>query len=195
MVIMIDNYDSFTYILAQYIEAIGHEITIKRNNEISIADMRYLKPDCIVISPGPGTPKNAGITLSVIEEFQKCVPILGVCLGHQAIGQIFGASVVKATAPVHGKTSLIHHNECGMFAGLPSPFKATRYHSLIINELPNTSPLEVTARTIAGDIMAIRHKFYPIEGVQFHPESVLTDYGQEMIANFFSLHVGSHVLR
>jgi len=184
MVLMIDNYDSFTYNLVQYLGELGEEVVVRRNDEIDLAGVEALAPEHIVISPGPCTPNEAGISVPLIQAFAGRVPILGVCLGHQAIGQAFGGRIVHARALMHGKTSLIHHKGVGVFAGLPSPFTATRYHSLVIERESLPDCLEITACTEDGEIMGVRHRTLPVEGVQFHPESILTEYGHEMLANF-----------
>jgi anthranilate synthase component 2 len=187
MVLMIDNYDSFTYNLVQYLGELGEEVVVRRNDEIDLAGVEALAPDHIVISPGPCTPNEAGISVPLIQAFAGRVPILGVCLGHQAIGQAFGGRIVHARALMHGKTSLIHHKGVGVFAGLPSPFTATRYHSLVIERESLPDCLEITAWTEDGEIMGVRHRTLPVEGVQFHPESILTEYGHEMLANFLKV--------
>ncbi len=188
-VVMIDNYDSFTYNLVQYLGELGACVEVVRNDQVSLQDLERLRPDKIVISPGPCTPKEAGISVPAIEHFAGKVPILGVCLGHQSIGAAFGGRIVKARAIMHGKTSLIYHLGVGVFTGLPSPFEATRYHSLVIERESLPSCLEITAWTLdkAGnfeEIMGVRHKSFPIQGVQFHPESILTQYGHELLDNF-----------
>ena len=187
MLLIIDNYDSFTYNLVQYFGELGAEPVVKRNDEISIAEIDALKPEAIVISPGPCTPKEAGISNDVIREIGPRLPVLGVCLGHQCIGHVFGGDVVRAPRLMHGKTSPILHDGSGVFADLPSPFDATRYHSLIID--PPTVPdvLLVNAQTAEGEIMGVRHKEYPIHGVQFHPESILTRHGKELLKNFLRI--------
>jgi len=184
MLLIIDNYDSFTYNLVQYFGELGVEILVKRNDEISLEEIRKLSPRAIVISPGPKTPREAGISNDVIREIGPTLPVLGVCLGHQCIGHVYGADVVRAPRLMHGKTSPILHEGDGVFAGLPSPFDATRYHSLIID--PPTVPdvLLVNARTAEGEIMGVRHREYPIHGVQFHPESILTRHGKDLLQNF-----------
>jgi anthranilate synthase component 2 len=184
MLLMIDNYDSFTYNLVQYFGELGQDVRVFRNDEIDLAQIAALKPDHIVVSPGPCTPNEAGVSVPLIKEFAGKVPILGVCLGHQSIGQAFGGEIVHAKQLMHGKTSQIHHKELGVFKGLPSPFTATRYHSLVIERESLPDCLEVTAWTDDGEIMGVRHKTLPVEGVQFHPESILTEYGHEMLANF-----------
>jgi anthranilate synthase/aminodeoxychorismate synthase-like glutamine amidotransferase len=186
MILMIDNYDSFTYNLVQYLGAMGEDLRVYRNDKISIEEIERLRPDRLLISPGPCTPKEAGISVEAIRHFAGKLPILGVCLGHQSIGHAFGAEIVRAERLMHGKTSLIHHKGTGVFAGLPNPLRAIRYHSLIIE--PSSLPpcLEVTAETAEGEIMGVRHKEFEIEGVQFHPESILTEHGMEMLQNFVS---------
>jgi para-aminobenzoate synthetase component 2 len=187
MILVIDNYDSFTYNLVQYLGELGQEIVVKRNDEIDLAGIEALNPDHILISPGPCTPNEAGISLALIDRFKGQIPILGVCLGHQAIGQAFGGEVVRAETLMHGKTSEIYHDGRGVFAGLPNPFTATRYHSLIVRRETLPDCLEITAETSKGEIMGIRHKEYPVEGVQFHPESIITDHGHQMLRNFLSI--------
>lgn len=184
MIVMIDNYDSFVYNLVQYLGELGEDIRIFRNDQITLAQIEQLKPDHIILSPGPCTPNEAGISLALIEHFQGVIPIMGVCLGHQAIGQVFGGNVVRASRLMHGKTSLIHHNEQGIFCGLPNPFTATRYHSLLVDRATLPDCLEITAETNQGEIMGLRHREYSIEGVQFHPESILTESGHVMLQNF-----------
>ena len=188
MILMIDNYDSFTYNLVQYLGELGEEVKVFRNDEITIAEIRSLDPDIIVISPGPCTPNEAGISLQVVEAFRGKIPLLGICLGHQSIGQVFGGEVVRARQVMHGKTSEIFHNGKGVFAGLPVPFIATRYHSLIVAEQSLPECLEITAWTeVDGqmdEIMGVMHKTDVIEGVQFHPESILTENGHDLLANF-----------
>jgi anthranilate synthase/phosphoribosyltransferase len=187
MILVIDNYDSFTYNLVQYLGELGCTVEVRRNDAITLEEIAALQPDQIVISPGPGTPDDAGISLELVQHFYRDIPILGVCLGHQAIGQAFGGRVVRAGHPMHGKVSQIEHNQKGIFHNLPSPLTATRYHSLIVQE-PLPEGLEITARNKeGGEIMALRHKEYPVIGVQFHPESILTEYGHEMLHNF--LHI------
>ena len=187
MLLMIDNYDSFTYNLVQYFGELGEDVRVFRNDEIDLEAITALKPDHIVISPGPCTPNEAGISVPVIQAFAGQVPILGVCLGHQSIGQAFGGKIIRAQQLMHGKTSMIHHQDVGVFAGLPNPLRATRYHSLVIERDSLPDCLEITAWTDDGEIMGVRHKTLPIEGVQFHPESILTEYGHEMLANFLKV--------
>ena len=187
MLLMIDNYDSFTYNLVQYFGELGQSLQVFRNNKISIAEIEKMKPERIVISPGPCTPREAGISIDVIKHFAGTMPILGVCLGHQSIGEAFGGDVIRAPYLMHGKTSLIHHDNKTLFAGLPNPFVATRYHSLIIKRETLPSVLEVTAWTDDGIIMGVRHKQFKVEGVQFHPESILTSAGKDLLRNFLKL--------
>ena len=187
MLLMIDNYDSFTYNLVQYFGELGQSLQVYRNNKITIAEIEKMKPERIVISPGPCTPKEAGISIDVIKHFAGKVPVLGVCLGHQSIGEAFGGDVIRAPYLMHGKTSMIHHDNKSLFAGLPNPFVATRYHSLIIKRETLPSVLEVTAWTDDGIIMGVRHKQHKLEGVQFHPESILTGAGKDLLRNFLKL--------
>lgn len=189
MILLIDNYDSFTYNLAQYLGELGYKIKVRRNDAITLDEIAAMRPDQIVISPGPGTPDDAGISLALIKRFYQEIPILGVCLGHQAIGQAFGGKVVRANKIMHGKVSPIEHNGQGIFHNLPSPLTATRYHSLIVQE-PLPDCLEITARGKDAEVMALRHKEYPVVGVQFHPESILTEYGHEMLRNFLQVEAG-----
>jgi anthranilate synthase component II len=184
MLLMIDNYDSFTYNLVQYFGELGEEVVVVRNDEIDLAGIAALKPDHIVVSPGPCTPNEAGVSVPLIREFAGKVPILGVCLGHQSIGQAFGGRIIRAKELMHGKTSMIHHTDTGVFKGLPNPFRATRYHSLVIERETLPDCLEITAWTDDGEIMGVRHKTLVVEGVQFHPESILTEHGHAMLANF-----------
>jgi para-aminobenzoate synthetase component 2 len=183
LILIIDNYDSFTYNLAQYLGELGAEVLVVRNDAITLDEIAALTPTHIVISPGPGTPDDAGISLALVERFAPSVPILGVCLGHQAIGQAFGGRVVRAERLMHGKVSPVHHDGRDLFNGLPSPFEATRYHSLIVAD-PLPTCLEVSARTPEGEVMGLRHQAYPTAGVQFHPESILTRYGHQLLKNF-----------
>ena len=184
MLLLIDNYDSFTYNLYQYLAELGAEVLVRRNDEITPEEAAALGPDRIVISPGPGTPHEAGVSNAIVERLGPSVPTLGVCLGHQCIGEVFGGRVVRAPVPVHGKTAAIYHQGAGALHGLPSPFTATRYHSLIVERSSLPEALEVTAETADGLIMGLRHRVYPIEGVQFHPESVLTSCGKDVLRNF-----------
>lgn len=184
MILVIDNYDSFTYNLVQYLGELGEEVLVHRNDEITLEDIERISPDHILISPGPCTPNEAGISLKVIDTFKGEIPIFGVCLGHQSIGQAFGGEVVRAEKLMHGKTSPILHDSKTIFKGIPSPFTATRYHSLIVKRETLPDCLEISAETEEGEIMGLRHKEYPIEGVQFHPESIITDYGHQMLLNF-----------
>jgi anthranilate synthase component 2 len=188
-VLVVDNYDSFTYNLVQYLGELGAAPVVHRNDEIDLAGIHDLDPDAIVISPGPGTPDDAGISMDVIREFAGRRPVLGVCLGHQAIGQVFGGRVVRAHEVMHGKTSVVHHDDAGVFAGLPQPFEATRYHSLVVDPGSVPDELVVTARVgplddPAGVIMGLRHRHHAVEGVQFHPESILTGVGHQLLARF-----------
>ncbi len=187
MILMIDNYDSFVYNLVQYLGELGEDIRVFRNDKITIPHIEDLRPDHIIISPGPCTPNEAGISLQLIQHFKGKIPIMGVCLGHQAIGQAFGGDVVRAPRLMHGKTSQVFHDGKGVFAGLKNPLIATRYHSLIVKKETLPACLEISAETDAGEIMGIRHKEYAIEGVQFHPESILTEAGHAMLENFLSL--------
>ena len=191
MLLMIDNYDSFTYNLVQYFGELGQAVEVRRNDAIDVAGIQALQPSAIVISPGPCTPDQAGVSLEVLEKLSGRIPILGVCLGHQSLGQAFGGKVVRAKTIMHGKTSQVHHNGTGVFAGLPSPFEATRYHSLVVEKESLPDCLEVTAWTLDEDggfdeIMGLRHKTLPVEGVQFHPESILTQHGHDMLRNFLA---------
>src|SRR5271170_3392892 len=187
MLLIIDNYDSFTYNLVQYFGELGAELVVKRNDETSVVEIESLRPQAIVISPGPCTPREAGISNEVIARVGPFLPILGVCLGHQCIGHVYGGAVVRAARLMHGKTSPILHDGTGVFAGLPSPFEATRYHSLIIDPPTVPASLLVNARTAEGEIMGVHHRDYPIHGVQFHPESILTRHGKDLLANFLRL--------
>ena len=187
MVFVLDNYDSFTYNLVQYMGEMGAEMTIRRNDELSVDEVEALAPERILLSPGPCTPQEAGISIELIQRFAGKVPILGVCLGHQAIGAAFGGEVVRAPRLMHGKTSEVEHDGKTVFTGIASPMTCTRYHSLIVSEKNLPAELEVSARTADGTIMGLRHRNYPVEGVQFHPESVLTDDGKRLIRNFLEL--------
>ncbi len=190
MILVIDNYDSFTYNLVQFLGELGYTVEVRRNDAVTLDEIDAMKPDQIVISPGPGTPDDAGISVDLIQRFYQEIPILGVCLGHQAIGQAFGGRVVRADRIMHGKTSPVEHNQRDIFHNLPSPLTATRYHSLIVQE-PLPESLEITARGKDAEVMALRHKEYPIVGVQFHPESILTEYGHEMLRNFIQIEAGT----
>lgn len=188
MVLVIDNYDSFTYNLVQYLGELGATVVVRRNDEASIDDLRALRHSRVVISPGPGRPEQAGVSLDVIAEFGSRMPVLGVCLGHQAIGMAFGGEVIRAPQPIHGKTSTVEHTGVGVFAGVTSSFQAGRYHSLVVGEKTLPADLEVTARTKEdGLIMGLRHRSLPIHGVQFHPESVLTNEGRRILRNFLEI--------
>jgi anthranilate synthase component 2 len=192
MLLMIDNYDSFTYNLVQYFSELGAEVEVYRNDKITIAEIEEKRPERLVISPGPCTPNEAGISVEAIRHFAGKLPILGVCLGHQAIGQAFGGKIIHASAIMHGKTSMVYHNDTGVFHGLSNPFEATRYHSLVIDQESLPDSLEVTAWTQREDgsreeIMGVRHREYAIEGVQFHPESILTRHGHDLLKNFLEI--------
>jgi len=187
MLLIIDNYDSFTYNLVQYLGELGQEMEVYRNDKIGIEEIEYLSPERIVISPGPCTPKEAGISVELIEAFAGKIPILGVCLGHQSIAEAFGGDVVRNYRLMHGKTSMIRHDGKTIFTGLPNPFEATRYHSLIVKRETLPDCLEISAETDEGEIMGIRHKTYKVEGVQFHPESILTTVGKDLLRNFIKL--------
>ncbi len=192
MMLMIDNYDSFTYNLVQYLGELGADVVVHRNDQISIEEIEQLKPERIMISPGPCTPNEAGVSMEAIRHFAGKLPILGVCLGHQSIGQVFGGRIVHAREIMHGKTSMIHHNNQGVFHGLENPYEATRYHSLVIEKESLPDCLEITAWTEREDggmdeIMGVRHKEFAIEGVQFHPESILTEHGHDLLRNFLNM--------
>jgi anthranilate synthase/aminodeoxychorismate synthase-like glutamine amidotransferase len=191
MVFVLDNYDSFTYNLVQYLGELGAEVGVRRNDQVSLEEVAALRPERIVISPGPCTPQDAGISIELVRRFAGRVPVLGVCLGHQAIGAAFGGRVVRASRLMHGKTSEVEHDGRTIFRGLPSPLTATRYHSLVVEEESLPAELEVTAHTANPDgsrvIMGLRHRRFPVEGVQFHPESVLTKHGKQMVANFLRM--------
>ncbi|MDP1606326.1 MAG: aminodeoxychorismate/anthranilate synthase component II [Rhodocyclaceae bacterium] len=184
MLLMIDNYDSFTYNLVQYFGELGQEVRVFRNDAITLKEIAAMQPDYLVISPGPCSPKEAGISVDAIKEFASKIPILGVCLGHQSIGVAFGGEIVHAQKPMHGKLSPVHHTNTGVFANLPNPFTATRYHSLVIRRESLPACLEVTAWTDDGEIMGVRHKELAVQGVQFHPESIMTEHGHALLANF-----------
>jgi para-aminobenzoate synthetase component 2 len=186
MIVMIDNYDSFTYNLVQYLGVLGEELIVKRNDEITVAEIERLRPDFIMISPGPCTPNEAGVSLEVIDRFAGQIPIFGVCLGHQAIAQAFGGRVVRAPRLMHGKTSSVYHDGETIFRGVPNPFTATRYHSLIVEKETLPDCFVVSAWTEEGEVMAIRHKTLPVEGVQFHPESIMTSHGMQLLKNFIN---------
>ena len=187
MILMIDNYDSFTYNLVQYLGELGEELVVKRNDQIAVKGVARLKPSSIVISPGPGRPSDAGISNELIKAFASKIPILGVCLGHQCIGEVFGGDVVRAKRPMHGKTSRIYHDKVALFQGLPNPFEATRYHSLIVKRESLPKALTVTAWTQDREIMGLQHRRCPVYGVQFHPESILTAVGKDILRNFLKL--------
>jgi anthranilate synthase/aminodeoxychorismate synthase-like glutamine amidotransferase len=187
MLLIIDNYDSFTYNLVQYFGELGAKPLVKRNDEITVEEIEAMKPEAVVISPGPCTPKEAGISNEVIARIGPKLPVLGVCLGHQCIGHVYGATVVRAARLMHGKTSPILHDGTGVFGALPNPFEATRYHSLLIDPPTVPESLLVNARTAEGEIMGVHHRTFPIHGVQFHPESILTRHGKELLANFLRM--------
>jgi anthranilate synthase/aminodeoxychorismate synthase-like glutamine amidotransferase len=184
MILLLDNYDSFTYNLYQYLAELGAQVEVYRNDEISVAQVEALAPSHIVISPGPCTPREAGVSNAIIRALGPQIPLLGVCLGHQCIAEVFGGRVIRAPEPVHGKTALIHHRGMGVLHGLPQPFEAIRYHSLIVERATLPATLEITAETADGLIMGLRHRHYPIHGVQFHPESIMTHAGKDLLRNF-----------
>ncbi|MGW8248182.1 MAG: anthranilate synthase component II [Acidiferrobacterales bacterium] len=186
MLLMIDNYDSFTYNLVQYFGELGQDVKVYRNDQVTVDEIEKLAPDHIVISPGPCTPNEAGVSIDVIKAFAGKRPVLGVCLGHQAMGQAFGGKIVHAKELMHGKTSMVHHTGEGVFKGLPSPFEATRYHSLVVERESLPDCLAITAWTDDGEIMGLRHKEFTVEGVQFHPESILSEHGHDLLRNFLS---------
>jgi anthranilate synthase/aminodeoxychorismate synthase-like glutamine amidotransferase len=183
-ILVVDNYDSFTYNLVQYLRELGAVVVVERNDEIDLDGVRALNPEGVLISPGPGTPDDAGVSLDILASLAETTPIFGVCLGHQSIGQHYGATVVRADRLMHGRTSPIEHEGQGVFRGLPSPFTATRYHSLVVDPATVPDSLEVTARTAEGEIMGLRHRAHPVEGVQFHPESFLTEHGHTLLRNW-----------
>jgi len=187
MILVLDNYDSFTYNLVQYLGEMGQKVEVRRNDQVTVAEVERMKPERIVISPGPCTPQEAGISIELIQKMAGKRPVLGVCLGHQALGAAFGGKVIRAEQLMHGKTSAIEHDGRTIFGGIPSPLTATRYHSLIVSEKGLPRELEISARTRDGVIMGLRHRKFPVEGVQFHPESVLTEHGKEILKNFLNL--------
>lgn len=187
MILLIDNYDSFVHNLARYLRRLGQEAVVVRNDEVTPSDVQRREPGAIVLSPGPCTPREAGASLEIVRELAGKIPMLGVCLGHQTIGAAFGANVVRASQPMHGRTSTIDHARSGIFAGLPSPLTVGRYHSLVVEERSLSPEIEVTARTADGVVMALAHRQWPIYGVQFHPESILTDGGYALLANFLTM--------
>ena len=195
MILVIDNFDSFTFNLVQYLRQIGPEVLVRRNDKVTEEEVGKMRPEAILISPGPGNPDTAGICLDIVRRFHMEIPILGVCLGQQVIAQAFGGHVGKGSSPVHGKTSLITHDGRGIFSGIPSPLSVARYHSLVVDENRLPDCLEVSARTADGEIMAIRHTEYRVEGVQFHPEAILTENGLEMLGNFFLHNHSRQVIR
>jgi anthranilate synthase/aminodeoxychorismate synthase-like glutamine amidotransferase len=184
MLLLLDNYDSFTYNLYQYLAELGAEVEVRRNDQVTIQDIETMRPAYIVVSPGPCTPNEAGLSCAIIEHFGPKIPTLGVCLGHQSIGQVYGGRVIRAPEPMHGKSSRMHHNGTGVFKGLPEPFEAIRYHSLIVENSSLPDEIEITARTEDGLIMGLRHRTYPVQGVQFHPESIMTTIGKDLLRNF-----------
>ncbi|GAC1359863.1 MAG: aminodeoxychorismate/anthranilate synthase component II [Ktedonobacteraceae bacterium] len=184
MLLLLDNYDSFTYNLYQYLAELGAEVVVRRNDQVSLDEIEQMQPDHVVVSPGPCTPDEAGLSCAIIATFGPRIPTLGVCLGHQSIGQVYGGRVIRAPEPMHGKTSLMYHEGRGVFHGLPQPFEANRYHSLIVEDATLPTELEVTARTADGIIMGLKHRRYPVEGVQFHPESIMTATGKDLLRNF-----------
>jgi len=186
VILVIDNYDSFTYNLVQYLGELGEEVTVFRNDALTVEDIEAMAPERIVISPGPCTPNEAGISLQVVKVFAPRIPMLGVCLGHQAIAQAFGGRIVRASVPMHGKVSEVFHDGKGVFAGIPNPFEATRYHSLVVERESLPECLEVSAKTWDDVVMAVRHREYPCDGVQFHPESILTPHGKDILRNFLA---------
>lgn len=188
MLLLIDNYDSFTYNLYQYLSELGATVIVRRNDQVTLAEIEAMQPNHIVISPGPCTPTEAGLSCQIIATFGPRIPTLGVCLGHQAIGQVFGGRVIRAPQPMHGKTSPIYHHGQGVFRHLPMPFEANRYHSLIVERSTLPTELEITAETADGVIMGLRHRTYPIDGVQFHPESIMTPAGKDLLRNFLDNH-------
>ena len=187
MLLMIDNYDSFTYNLVQYFGELGQKVKVFRNDKITLQDIKKLRPERIVISPGPGRPEDAGVSCDVIEEFAGKIPILGVCLGHQCIGYVYGGRIINAKMLMHGKTSAVYHNKKTLFQGIENPFEATRYHSLLVEKKSLPEELEIIAWTKADEIMGVKHKRFPLWGVQFHPESILTRVGKDILANFLRL--------
>ena len=187
MLLVIDNYDSFTYNLVQYFGELGADPVVKRNDAVTVEEVELMKPERIVISPGPGSPKDAGISLELIRRLGPRIPLLGVCLGHQCIGEVYGGKVVRAGRLMHGKTSPIRHDAQGVFRGLPNPFEATRYHSLIVEKSSVPAELEISADTAEGEIMGLRHRKHPVHGVQFHPESILSKEGKDLLANFLRI--------
>ena len=187
MILMIDNYDSFTYNLVQYLGVLGAKVEVRRNDQTSLEEVQSMAPERLVISPGPGVPQSAGLIIPLIQRFHEKLPILGVCLGHQAVGVAFGGRIVRAARLMHGKVSQIYHDGRGVFHGIPDPFVATRYHSLAVEEKSLPSCLEISAKTEDGEIMGLRHRDYPVHGIQFHPESILTEEGMNILQNFLDL--------
>lgn len=189
MLLLVDNYDSFTYNLYQYLSELGAEVVVRRNDQLTLDEVVAMQPAQIVISPGPCTPNEAGLSCQIVKTFGSMIPTLGVCLGHQAIGQVYGGRVIRAPEPMHGKTSLMYHQGQGVFQNLPTPFEANRYHSLIVERETLPDELEITAETDDGLIMGLRHRRYPVEGVQFHPESIMTPMGKDLLRNFLAKQV------
>jgi anthranilate synthase/aminodeoxychorismate synthase-like glutamine amidotransferase len=187
MLILLDNYDSFTYNLYQYLSELGEQVEVYRNDKITVEEVEALKPDRVVISPGPCTPDEAGISMALIKHMAGKVPVLGVCLGHQSMGQVFGGKVVRAARLMHGKTSPIHHDGLGLFVGVPNPFEAVRYHSLLVEKESLPDCLQITAESDQGEIMGLRHKEFVVEGIQFHPESIMTAVGKDLLRNFLRM--------
>ena len=187
MILLLDNYDSFVHNLARYLRELGEEVEVRRNDAVTVAEARSLEPTHLVVSPGPCTPSEAGVANDLVEAMGSDLPVLGVCLGHQCVGEVFGGTVTRAGRPMHGKTSRIHHEETDLFTGLPSPFRAVRYHSLVVERSSVPEELEVTAWTDEGEVMALRHRDRPVWGVQFHPEAVLTEHGHALLSNFLAL--------
>ena len=190
MILVIDNYDSFTYNLVQYLGELGADLLVKRNDEVTVEQVRALKPKGLLISPGPCSPKEAGVSVELIRNLSGEIPLLGVCLGHQAVGYAFGGDIIRAKKLMHGKTSEIRHDGKGVFKGLPNPFRATRYHSLVIKRETLPKVLEITAESEDGEIMGVRHRTLAVEGVQFHPESILTEAGKHLLTNFLEMRIG-----
>ncbi len=187
MLLLLDNYDSFTYNLYQYLSELGEQVEVYRNDKLTVAEVAALRPDRVVISPGPCTPNEAGISMELIQHMAGKVPVLGVCLGHQSMGQVFGGKVVRAGRLMHGKTSPIHHDGKGLFEGVPNPFEAVRYHSLLVEKASLPDCLEITAESDQGEIMGLRHKAFVVEGIQFHPESIMTRVGKDLLRNFLKM--------
>jgi anthranilate synthase/aminodeoxychorismate synthase-like glutamine amidotransferase len=192
MILLLDNYDSFVHNLARYLRELGEEVEVRRNDAVTVAEARGMGPSHLVVSPGPCTPTEAGVANELIAALAEDVPVLGVCLGHQCVGEVYGGKIVRAERPMHGKSSQVHHDGTDLFTGVPSPFRAVRYHSLVVDPSSVPDSLEVTARTERGEIMALRHRERPVWGVQFHPEAILTEHGHGLLANFVALGRGQH---